>query len=112
MRHVPGGRGSAGRSSIARLCRCVESASLTALGLCAEIGGWRRFDRPDSLPAMSGSFRPSTPPARPGGWAWRVQLRLNARGNLLRNGRGKPAGVVTIPIARVLVGACWEVATA
>ena len=37
---------------------------------------------------------------------------LNARGNLLRNGRGKPAGVVTIPIARVLVGACWKVATA
>ena len=44
--------------------------------------------------------------------AWRVQRRLNARWNLLRNGRGKPAGVVTIAIARELVGACWEIATA
>jgi transposase len=42
--------------------------------------------------------------------AWR-QRRLNARWNLLRNGRGKPAGVVTIAIARELVGACWEIAT-
>jgi hypothetical protein len=44
--------------------------------------------------------------------AWRVQRRLNARWNLLRNGRGKPAGIVTIAIARELVGACWEIATA
>ena len=44
--------------------------------------------------------------------AWRVQRRLNARWQLLRNGRGKPAGVVTIAIARELVGACWEIATA
>ena len=32
--------------------------------------------------------------------------------NLLRNGRGKPAGVAIIAIARELVGACWEIATA
>jgi hypothetical protein len=44
--------------------------------------------------------------------AWRVQRRLNARWNLLRNARGKPAGIVTIAIARELVGACWEIATA
>jgi hypothetical protein len=44
--------------------------------------------------------------------AWRVQRRLNARWDLLRNGRSKPAGVVTIAIARELVGACWEIATA
>jgi hypothetical protein len=44
--------------------------------------------------------------------AWRVQRRLNARWNLLRHKRGKPAGVVTIAIARELVGACWEIATA
>jgi hypothetical protein len=31
---------------------------------------------------------------------------------LLRNGRGKPAGIVTIAIARELVGTCWEIATA
>jgi hypothetical protein len=45
-------------------------------------------------------------------YAWRVQRRLNARWNLLRNGRGKPVGIVTIAIARELVGACWEIATA
>ena len=44
--------------------------------------------------------------------AWRVQRRLNARWNSLRTGRGKPAGIVTIAIARELVGACWEIATA
>jgi transposase len=44
--------------------------------------------------------------------AWRVQRRLNARWNLLRNGRGKPAGIVTIAITRELIGACWEIATA
>jgi hypothetical protein len=30
----------------------------------------------------------------------------------IRLGRGKPAGVVTIAIARELIGACWEIATA
>ena len=44
--------------------------------------------------------------------AWRVQRRLHARPNRLRIARGKPAGVVTIAIARELVGACWEIATA
>ena len=42
--------------------------------------------------------------------AWRVQRRLHARWKLPREGRGKPAGVVTI--ARELIGACWEIATA
>jgi hypothetical protein len=40
-----------------------------------------------------------------------VQRRLNARGNLLRNGAAS-RGHVTIPIARVLVGTCWEIASA
>jgi transposase len=44
--------------------------------------------------------------------AWRVQRRLHARWKLLRDGRGKPAGVVTIALARELIGACWEIATA
>ena len=44
--------------------------------------------------------------------AWRVQRRLHARWKLLREGRGKPAGVVMIAIARELIGACWEIATA
>jgi hypothetical protein len=44
--------------------------------------------------------------------AWRVQRRLHARWKLLREGRGKPAGAVTIAIARELVGAGWEIATA
>jgi hypothetical protein len=38
--------------------------------------------------------------------AWRLQRRLHARWNLLRNRRGKPAGIVTIAIARELIGAC------
>src|SRR4029450_9694841 len=37
--------------------------------------------------------------------AWRVQRRLNARWNPLRNGRGKPAGVRTIAVAGEVVGA-------
>jgi hypothetical protein len=37
---------------------------------------------------------------------------LHARWKLLREGRGKPAGAVTIAIARELVGAGWEIATA
>jgi hypothetical protein len=44
--------------------------------------------------------------------AWRVQRRRNACRNSLRNGRGKPAGIVTIAIARELVAACREIATA
>jgi hypothetical protein len=37
---------------------------------------------------------------------------LHARWKLLREGRGKPAGPVTIAIARELIGACWEIVTA
>jgi hypothetical protein len=37
--------------------------------------------------------------------------RVYARWNPLRNGRGRPAAVVTIAIARELVGACREIAT-
>jgi transposase len=144
--------------TIARL-RCLRGINtLTALGLCAEIGDWHRFDHPDSIasyvglvpsehssgqsrrlgkitkagstharrllveaalhyrltPAVGGTLA-----ARQRGQdptlidhAWRVQRRLHARWNLLRNARGKPAGVVTIAIARELVGACWEIATA
>jgi hypothetical protein len=44
--------------------------------------------------------------------AWRVQRRLNARWNLLRTGLGKPAGIVTIAIAREFAGACRAIATA
>ena len=144
--------------TIARL-RCLRGINtLTALGLCAEIGDCNRFEHPDSLACSvglvpsehsSGQTRRlgkitkagSTPARRllveaalhyrltpavggklalrqrgqdPGliDHAWRIQRRLNARWNLLRNGRGKPAGIVTIAIARELVGACWEIATA
>jgi Transposase IS116/IS110/IS902 family/AAA ATPase domain len=144
--------------TIARLCCLRGISTLTALGLCAEIGDWHRFDHPDALAAYvglvpsehsSGQSRRQgkitkagstharrllveaalhyrlTPAvggklaARQRGQdpalidhAWRVQRRLNARWNRLRIGRGKPAGVVTIAIARELVGACWEIATA
>jgi transposase len=144
--------------TIARLCCLRGISTLTALGLCAEIGDWRRFDHPDSIASYvglvpsehsSGQSRRLGKITKAGSTharrllveaalhyrlapsvggklavrqrgqdpalidhAWRVQRRLNARWNLLRNGRGKPAGVVTIAIARELVGACWEIATA
>jgi transposase len=49
--------------AIGRL-RCLRGIdTLSALGLCAEIGEWSRFDHPDQLSAYLGSFPPSTPPA-------------------------------------------------
>jgi transposase len=144
--------------TIARLCCLRGINTLTALGLCAEIGDWRRFDHPDSIasyvglvpsehssgqtrrlgkitkagstharrllveaalhyrltPAVGGKLAVRQRGQDPAliDHAWRVQRRLNARWNLLRTGRGKPAGIVTIAIARELVGACWEIATA
>jgi transposase len=144
--------------TIARLCCLRGINTLTALGLCAEIGDWRRFDHPDSIASYVGlvpsenssgqsqrlgKSTKAGPPTSAGCWskprctyrlspsaggklaarqrgqdpalidhAWRVQRRLNARWNRLRTGRGKPAGVVTIAIARELIGACWEIATA
>ena len=145
-------------ATIARLCCLRGISTLTALGLCAEIGDWRRFDHPDSLasyvglvpsehssgqsrrqgkitkagstharrllveaalhyrltPAVGGTLAVRQRGQDPAliDHAWRVQRRLHARWNRLRIGRGKPAGVVTIAIARELVGACWEIATA
>ena len=144
--------------TIARLCCLRGINTLTALGLCAEIGDWQRFDHPDSIasyvglvpsehssgqsrrlgkitkagstharrllveaalhyrltPAVGGKLAIRQRGQDPAliDHAWRVQRRLNARWNALRNGRGKPAGIVTIAIARELVGACWEIATA
>jgi transposase len=144
--------------TIARLCCLRGINTLTALGLCAEIGDWRRFEQPDSLAAYvglvpsehsSGQTRRQGKITKAGSTharrllveaalhyrltpavggklavrqrgqdpavidhAWRVQRRLHARWNLLRKSRGKPAGIVTIAIARELVGACWEIATA
>ena len=145
-------------ATIARLCCLREISTLTALGLCAEIGDWRRFEHPDSIanyvglvpsenssgqsrrlgkitkagsiharrllveaalhhrlsPAVGGKLAVRQRGQDPVviDHAWRIQRRLHARRQLLRNNRGKPAGVVTIAIARELVGACWEIATA
>ena len=144
--------------TIARL-RCLRGINtLTALGLCAEIGDWNRFDHPDSIakyvglvpsehssgqtrrlgkitkagstharrllveaalhyrltPAVGGKLAIRQRGQDPAviDHAWRVQRRLHARWKPLREGRGKPAGVVTIALARELIGACWEIATA
>lgn len=132
--------------TIARLCCLRGINTLTALGLCAEIGDWRRFDHPDSIAShvglvpsehSSGNTRRLGKITKAGSTharrllveaalhyrlapsvggklairqrghdpalidhAWRIQRRLNARWNLLRNGRGKPAGIVTIATAR------------
>ena len=40
--------------TIARLCCLRGINTLTALGLCAEIGDWRRFDHPDSIASYVG----------------------------------------------------------
>ena len=144
--------------TIARLCCLRGVNTLTALGLCAEMGDRRRFDHPDSIasyvglvasehssgqsrrlgkitkvgstharrllveaalhyrlaPSVGGKLAVRQRGQDPAliDHAWRVQRRRNARPNPLRNGRGKPAGIVTIAIARELVGACWEIATA
>src|SRR5215211_3513971 len=143
--------------TIARLCCLRGISTLTALGLCAEIGDWRRFEHPDSIakyvglvpsehssgqtrrlgkitkagstharrllveaalhyrlsPSVGGKLAVRQRGQDPAliDHAWRIQRRLHARWQLLRNNRGKPAGVVTIAIARELVGACWEIAT-
>jgi transposase len=144
--------------TIARLCCLRGINTLTALGLCAEIGDWNRFDDQDAIakyvglvpsehssgqtrrlgkitkagstharrllveaalhyrltPAVGGKLairqRGQDPTVID--QAWRVQRRLHARWKLLREGRGKPAGVVTIALARELIGACWEIAIA
>jgi hypothetical protein len=120
------------------LCCLRGISTLTALGLCAEIGDWRRFDHPDTLasyvglvpsehssghsrrlgkitkagstharlllveaalhyrlaPSVGGKLAVRQRGQDPAliDHAWRVQRRLNARWNLLRVGRGKPAG--------------------
>jgi transposase len=43
--------------------------------------------------------------------AWRAQLRLHHRWNVLRLHRRKPAGVVAIACARELAAFCWQAAT-
>ena len=144
--------------TIAKWCSLRAINTLTALGLCAQIGDWRRFDHPDAIasyvglvpsehssgntrrlgkitkagstharrllveaalhsrltPAVGGTLAGRQRGQDPAliDHAWRVQRRLHARWNRLRIARGKPAGVVTIAIARELVGACWEIATA
>jgi transposase len=43
--------------TIARLCCLREINTLTALGPCAEIGDWRRFEHPDSIASYVGAGR-------------------------------------------------------
>ena len=53
--------------TVARL-RCLRGIdTLSALGLCAEIGEWERFDHPDQLASYLGIVPSSTPPARSAG---------------------------------------------
>jgi len=136
--------------------RCLRGIStLTALGLCAEAGDLRRFDRPAALVAYfgivpsehsSGSQRRRGPITKAGsaharrllveasyhyrhqpavGGAlerrqrgvdpraceigWHAQRRLHHQWQRLRVGRGKPANVVRIALARELGCFVWEV---
>jgi transposase len=136
--------------------RCFRGIdTLSAAGLCAEIGNWRRF-RPKQLSGFlgivpseytsdtkrrQGSITKSGPvharrllveaahhyrhqPAvgeklarrqhaqdpRVIEISWRAQRRLHQRWTVLRGQRHKPAGVVTIAVARELAAFCWEAA--
>jgi transposase len=52
----------------ARRLMCLRGIdTLTAAGLCAEIGDFRRFGHPAQVMSYSASCRPSTPPARGAG---------------------------------------------
>jgi transposase len=147
---------SAWAPPIGRL-RCLRGiGTLSALGLCAEIGDWGRFEHPDQLasylglvpsehssgerrrqgaitkagstharrllieaahhyrrqPAVSDTLarRQRGHSARVIDLAWRIQRRLHARWRLLRDGRGKPTGIVAVAVARELAHGCWEIA--
>jgi transposase len=137
--------------------RCLRGIdTLSAAGLCAEIGDWRRF-RPKQLSGFVGlvpSEHTSDLKRRQGSItkagsgharrllveaahhyrhqpavgeglarrqrgqdprvieiSWRAQRRLHQRWTVLRGQRHKPAGVVTIAVARELASFCWEAAT-
>jgi Transposase IS116/IS110/IS902 family len=54
--------------TVARL-RCLRGIdTLTAVGLCAEIGEWERFDHPDQLASYLGIVPSEPPAASSGGW--------------------------------------------
>ena len=55
--------------TIARLCCLRGINTLTALGLCAEIGDWRRFDHPDSIASYVGLVPSEHSSGQSGGWA-------------------------------------------
>lgn len=142
-------------TTIARL-RCFRGIdTLSAAGLCAEIGDWQRF-APKQLSGFLGivptehtsdrkrrqgsitkagsvharrllveaahhyRHRPAVGDAlarrqqgqdpRVIAVAWRAQLRLHQRWQVLAGQRRKPPGVVAIACARELAGFCWEAA--
>jgi transposase len=137
--------------------RCFRGIdTLSAAGLCAEVGDWQRF-RPKQLSGFLGivpSEHTSDTKRRQGSItksgsvharrllveaahhyrhqpavgenltrrqhaqdprvieiSWRAQRRLHQRWTVLRGQRHKPAGVVTIAVARELAAFCWEAAT-
>ena len=144
-------------ATIARL-RCFRGIdTLTAAGLCVEVGDFERFRSPRFLTgylglapsewssgqerrlgsitkagptharrllieaAHHGRHRPHVTEQlarrqrgqdpRVVAIAWRAQRRLHQRWAKLRLERGKPAGVVSVALARELAAFCWEAAT-
>src|SRR2546422_3927681 len=143
--------------TIARL-RCFRGIdTLTAAGLCAEVGDFRRFEKPRLLFGFlgivpqewtTGEARRQGPITKAGptharrllveaahhcrhqpkvteqlarrqrgldprvvAIAWRAQHRLHKRWTALRLERKKPAGVVSVALARELAAFCWQAAT-
>ena len=144
-------------ATIARLRSFRGVDTLTAAGLCAELGDWRRFAKPRFLfghlgivPSewTTGSQRRQGAITKAGSTharrllieaahhcrhrpnvaaqlerrqrgqdprvvaiAWRAQRRLHERWMHLRLQRNKPAGLVSVALARELAGFLWEAAT-
>jgi transposase len=102
---------------IARL-RCMRGIdTLTAVGLCAEITDFDRFEHPKLLMNYVGlvpSEHSSGQTRRQGAItiAWKAQQRLHQTWRRLDTQRGKRKTIVAAAVARQLTGFCWAVVTA
>src|SRR5712691_10441420 len=114
---------------VARL-RCLRGIdTLSAVGLCAEIGDFARFDRPAKLMSYLGlvpsehssgqtrrqgaitksGSRHERQPAQAIAISWKAQQRLHHLWRRLDTQRGKRKMIVAVAVARHLAGFCWAI---
>ncbi len=114
--------GSPWEQSVARL-RCLRGIdTLSALGLCAEVGDFERFARPAQLMSYLGLVpsedssgerrRQEGQPQAVCAISWKAQQRLHRSWVRLDSERGKRRTLCAVAIARELAGFCWAVSTA